>query len=61
MNMLTLHGVRAVRLSPVEQKDTGVEPPFSGIRYGVQHISVEMDDGEKFVIELFMSQSEEAA
>lgn len=57
MNILSLHGVRSASLSPVQQKCTMPEPPFSGIRYAVQYISIEMDDGEKFMIELFMSQS----
>lgn len=58
MNILSLQGVRSASLSPIEKKNIGPEPPFAGTKYRIQRLTIAMDDGRDFIVEMFMRDEE---
>lgn len=55
MNILSLHGVKKVHISLVENKSTEADSHFGAIDYEMQKISIEMEGGDEFLIDLFSS------
>lgn len=55
MNILSLHNVKSVSTTTVERRNTG---DGSLVKYDSQTITVEMDSGDVFFIEMFFEKGE---
>lgn len=54
MNMLSLHDIKAVRISQVRTHNLNIGCQFDGRPFSVQDIDIEGDDGIILKIQLFM-------